>query len=55
MLSGLKRTGAVACVMATLVLMAPVAMAERGADILVDGLTQSRIWDRSEPVRSMSH
>ena len=54
MLSALKRTGAVACVMAVLVLTAPVVLAEQDTELLVDGLTQSRIWDRSEPVRAMS-
>ncbi len=54
MLSALKRTGAVACVMAALAVTAPVALAEQGAEHLLDGLAQSRIWDRSEPVRALS-
>lgn len=54
MLSALKRTGVMACVMATLALMVPVVLAEQGADHLVDGLTQSRIRGRSEPVNAMS-
>ena len=55
MLSALKSTGAVACVTATLALMAPVAVAQQSADLLLGGLKQSRIWDRSEPVRALSH
>lgn len=55
MLSALKRTGAVACAMAGLTLSAPVALAERAAGHLVDGLTQSRVNDRIEPVRALGH
>ncbi len=55
MLSALKRTGAVAYVMATLALSAPVTLAQQGTDQLLDGLTQSHIWGRSKPVRAMSH
>ena len=54
MLSALKSTGAVVCVTVSLALMAPVAVAQQSAEILLGGLKQSPIWDRSKPVRALS-
>ncbi|ASJ71269.1 S1 family peptidase [Granulosicoccus antarcticus] len=54
MLSALKRTGALAGFMAGLALTIPVALAERGSDYLVDGLTQNRIWDGAQSVNVLT-